>query len=31
MHPSRSSGVVGQFDEPSFRASISLLHAIHRA
>jgi len=27
MHPSRSSGVVGQFDEPSFRATISLLHA----
>lgn len=26
MHPSRSSGVAGQFDEPSFRASISLLH-----
>jgi len=31
MHPSRSSGVVGQFDEPSFRASISMLHAFHRA
>ena len=27
MHPSRSSGVAGQFDEASFRASISLLHA----
>jgi peptidoglycan/xylan/chitin deacetylase (PgdA/CDA1 family) len=31
MHPSRSSGVIDQFDEPSFRASISLLHALHKA
>lgn len=31
MHPSRSSGVVGQFDEPSFRATISLLHARRHA
>jgi len=30
MHPSRSSGTVGQFDEPSFRASISLFHSLGR-
>lgn len=26
MHPSRSSGLMGEFDESSFRAAISLLH-----
>jgi len=26
MHPSRASGLYGEFDEPSFRASISLIH-----
>jgi peptidoglycan/xylan/chitin deacetylase (PgdA/CDA1 family) len=30
MHPSRSSGIDGRFDEPSFRASISRLHELRR-
>ena len=30
MHPSRSCGTDGRFDEPSFRASISRLHELRR-
>lgn len=30
MHPSRSCGLGNQFDESSFRASISRLHELHR-
>ena len=31
MHPSRSSGLNGEFDEPSFRAAISLIHPFPRS
>lgn len=31
MHPSRSSGLYGEFDEPSFRAAISLIHPFPRS
>jgi len=31
MHPSRSSGLHGEFDEPSFRAAISLIHPFPRS